>query len=305
MKDGLSTRWRSASSASSLRQHASWTAGRTSQSATASAGRRSTWTAITRPLLTLAGRQTQPDAPELAAVAFPGLAMNKLPTLGQRRDPPRDDYPNVEAKLKNLAATLLTIRRNAGRRRGRLSRLLAGNRKRLRSRRRGCLGPLLPGGLDPRRSGRGWFPAARAPPDRPPASRPASNAGAVGRPAWLRAGRPRPSGRRRRFMRPGILPDPGLRFHRRSRARPTVPPSGCAMANPNFGPQGRGRPGGRRKEGVDREGVVRCSREGDDAAGPVLLRGGPRRPGRSASSHGQRPDRDPKEPKPARPADPS
>ncbi len=38
-------------------------------------------------LLTLAGRQTQPDAPELAAVAFPGLAMNKLPTLDQAPRP--------------------------------------------------------------------------------------------------------------------------------------------------------------------------------------------------------------------------
>ncbi len=39
-------------------------------------------------------------------VAFPGLTLRKLPTLGDKRQPPVDEYPNLEDKLTSLKQTV-------------------------------------------------------------------------------------------------------------------------------------------------------------------------------------------------------
>ena len=61
-------------------------------------------------LLALAGGRMKADDPELAAVEFPGLVMNKLPAFGDRRAPPVDDYPKIELEMAKLAETLRVLR---------------------------------------------------------------------------------------------------------------------------------------------------------------------------------------------------
>ena len=60
------------------------------------------------PLIVLSGgpERLEKETPRVQKVAFTGLTLPKLPTFGDLRTPPTDEYPNLEDKLPNLKKTM-------------------------------------------------------------------------------------------------------------------------------------------------------------------------------------------------------